>query len=45
MENRIDIIKNGLAFFCVVAINSNLSTFCFVGAKVLKLLIVANIKL
>jgi len=31
-KNRIDIIKNGLAFFFVVAINSNLSTF--INAKV-----------
>lgn len=31
-KNRIDIIKNGLAFFFVVAINSNLSTF--ISAKV-----------
>lgn len=32
-KNRIDIIKNGLAFFFVVAINSNLSTF--INAKVI----------
>jgi len=40
-KNRIDIIKNGLAFFFVVAINSNLSTF--INAKVILLSTIAKI--